>query len=446
MSIWFVKAPPTLEQIIMEDLTTYWDCNSQAGNNAPFFALLFVYDAALLLLATYLGYKNRNVAANYNECRQIAFVVYNILLSGCIAMPTVFLPQDQFLTKFFLTNIVLLFGTTVSLMFMFLPKLWKLFSQIEYAKQTSSDGAEDSSFDGLFNNQGPWLNTVSGNGNGAGSTIGEYPPGARKGSIGSIEDSKAGTLKESHLGYMGVKFQNRYLPFLASWCMRRVILFPADKHFTAFETGRPEAGRTYTYKDVSIYSREPDSYILRVIGCGRFNFLLQVKDEERLLHWHSLFGNKQGNTFASVNDDNATLMLPDGNLSGDLFQTRSEHDQTLGMGYSSHGSRNTSDGSKYVSGDEGCYFSRATRGPYGLATSELQQHRHTASSYTMVTFTTSPCSSLHEIERPYAFMDSPSQQTTLGVSSADSGTPERPLMAGRTTLTQSSPTDHTHPK
>ena len=75
MAVWFIKTPPTLQQNIMEDFTTYWDCNSQAGKSAPFFITLFIYNVALLLLATYLAYRNRNVAANYNECRQIAFVV-----------------------------------------------------------------------------------------------------------------------------------------------------------------------------------------------------------------------------------------------------------------------------------------------------------------------------------------------------------------------------------
>jgi hypothetical protein len=75
MAIWFVKTPPTLQQVIMTDFTTYWECDSQAGESTPFFAILLVYNVALLLIATYLAYMNRNVAANYNECRQIAFVV-----------------------------------------------------------------------------------------------------------------------------------------------------------------------------------------------------------------------------------------------------------------------------------------------------------------------------------------------------------------------------------
>ncbi|KAF9899401.1 hypothetical protein EC991_008932 [Linnemannia zychae] len=248
MVVWFVKTPPKLQQFVMTDFTTYWDCNSQTGESTPYFVVLFVYNVSLLLIATYLAYRNRNVAANYNECREIAFVVYNILLSGCIAMPTVFLPQDQYLTKFFLSNVVLLFGTTVSLMFMFLPKLWKLFAQIERNLQMNradSTPTDEGSFDGFFK-QGPggWLSAV-GNGEG-GSPGGEYGP-----------------------GYMGVKFQNRYAPLLASWCMRRVILYPTDKYFTAFEAGKPETAKTFSYITAQIHSREPGNYILRVVGTGR---------------------------------------------------------------------------------------------------------------------------------------------------------------------------------
>ncbi|KAF9215188.1 Phosphoacetylglucosamine Mutase [Podila verticillata] len=347
MAIWFSKTPPTLQQVTMGDLTTYFTCNVQSGTGTPFFAVLFTYNVALLLVATYLAYKNRNVAANYNECRQIAFVVYNILLSGCIALPTLFLPQDQYFTSFFLSNIVLLFGTTVSLMFMFLPKLWKLFSQIERTNQQNrADTSDDRSIDSFLHNRvgGGWLS------NAEGSTAGQSYSGGRKGSVGSLDD-KGDTLKESHMGYMGVKFQNRYAPFLSSWCMRRVILYPADKYFTCFELGKPESGRTYSYVAVSIHSREPDRYILSVIGRGRLNFLLQVKDEDRLLHWFALFDNKYGSNYSRSNCHsktnsnvqksnvsnldskcsylNETTMMPMSHLPMGLLQTRSESNETL---------------------------------------------------------------------------------------------------------------------
>ncbi|KAG0352968.1 hypothetical protein BG005_007675 [Podila minutissima] len=354
MAVWFAKTPPTLQQVTMGDLTTYFTCNTQSGTGTPFFAVLFAYNVALLLVATYLAYKNRNVAANYNECRQIAFVVYNILLSGCIALPTLFLPQGQYFTSFFLSNIVLLFGTTVSLMFMFLPKLWKLFSEFDRSgQQKRADSSDDRSIDSFLHNRvgggegggGGWLSNAGGS-----SVAQNYSnAGGRKGSVGSLDD-KGDTLKESHMGYMGVKFQNRYAPFLSSWCMRRVILYPSDKYFTCFELGKPESGRTYSFVTVAIHSREPDSYILRVVGRGRLDFLLQVKDEDRLLHWFALFDNKHGSSYTRSTKTNSnvyksnvsnlerhdsnlsyldTMMMPMSHLSTGLMQTRSESDETL---------------------------------------------------------------------------------------------------------------------
>ncbi|KAF9278430.1 hypothetical protein BGZ68_008585 [Mortierella alpina] len=374
MAAWYLKAPPALQQITMPDFTAYWTCNSMSGSNTLLLSVLFLYNASLLLIATYLAYKNRNVAANYNECRQIAFVVYNILLSACLAMPTVFLPQDQFLTKFYLSNVVILFGTTFSLMFLFLPKLWELFTQIEKSHQRgsnsgnggTSDGSDQNSIDGFYNGAPAWMNSagnlvllaqaqgadlagvadadISGAG-GLSSSINasnQHLPGGRKGSVGTLDDTKGDTAKETHMGYMGVKFQNRYLSFLSSWCMRRVILYPAGRYFTCFEVGKPETGRTFTYVTVFIHSREPGAYILRVIGCGRNDFLLQVRDEERLLYWYGLFDNtKQGNNnaYASTiglgsimplgNLSTANLSLMGGPLSATLPTHQSAHDQTI---------------------------------------------------------------------------------------------------------------------
>ncbi|KAG0328346.1 hypothetical protein BGZ99_005529 [Dissophora globulifera] len=309
MAFWFFKTPPALVQITGPDFTSYWTCDNASGNSIPFFVLIFIYNAALLLVATYLAYMNRNVAANYNECRQIAFVVYNILLSGCLAVPTVFLPQNQFLTKFYLSTVVILFGTTFSLMFLFLPKLWELFTQIERSQNRGNDtsrvnGSDEGSMDGIIYNGAAagWMNS-SGNlailGQGAVGALGSangsnshLAPDGRKGSVTTLDDPKGGdTLKETHMGYMSIKFQNRYLPFLSSWSMRRVALYPAGRYFTCFEVGKPETGKTYTYTAAMIDSRVPGAFILRIIGCSRYDFLLQVRDEERLLYWFSLFEN-----------------------------------------------------------------------------------------------------------------------------------------------------------
>ncbi|KAG0019330.1 hypothetical protein BGZ80_005985, partial [Entomortierella chlamydospora] len=340
MLLWFLKSPPVMQQVTLPDLTSYWACSTGNATSTPYFTVMFVYDALLLLLATYLAYMNRNVAANYNECRQIAFVVYNILLSGCLVIPTLFLPQDQFLTRFFLSTVVILFGTTFSVMFLFLPKLWGLFTQIEIAQQqqranvvnvstgTTAPGElseEDSSDVFAYSGSQAWINSssnlaalVSGAGNAslaAGSIIEGSLLSSRKGSVVTLEEAKGETLKEAHMGYMGVKFQNRYFPFLSSWCMRRIALFPSGQYFTSFELGKPETGRTYTYMSVSIYSREPGSYILKVVGRSWYDILLQVRDEERLLYWFSLFDNHNQQANNSFSSRAASLMLSSGNIS-----------------------------------------------------------------------------------------------------------------------------------
>lgn len=153
-------------------------------------------------------------------------------------------------------------------MFLFLPKLWELFTQIERSQQRlggigigvggsggggGGDGSDSNSIDGfIYNGNGGWVNS-SGNlaalaqgsaaaaaaaasgGSGSMNDGSQYLSGQRKGSIGTLDESKGETLKETHMGYMGVKFQNRWVPFLSSWCMRRVILYPTGRYFTCFE-------------------------------------------------------------------------------------------------------------------------------------------------------------------------------------------------------------------
>ncbi|KAG0265627.1 hypothetical protein DFQ27_000502 [Actinomortierella ambigua] len=337
MTIWFARYPPVVQQTAMSNFTSYWTCDYTQGRSMPFFAVVLVYDVILLLVATYLAYMNRNVAANYNECRQISFVVYNIVLSGVLTLPTLFLPKEQFITTFILTNVVVLFGTTFSMGFMFVPKLYKLFTQLERESNSRHESTEESSFDGIIHHAGnnhlspgggggggggcggagfgPWLGSSSNvNDQSNNNNHHHYQPpvssssheddsyhwtGGRKGSVTTLDDARGDTLHEAHMGYMGIKVQHRYLPLLSNWRMRRMVLFPHQRYFMSFEQSRPETAHTYPYKSVTIESRAPGKYILRVVGAQWYDFLLQVKDEERLLHWYSLFEMRPASTYYS---------------------------------------------------------------------------------------------------------------------------------------------------
>ncbi|KAG0230352.1 hypothetical protein BGW42_001024 [Actinomortierella wolfii] len=379
MTIWFARYPPVVQQTAMSNFTAYWTCDYTQGHSMPFFAAVLVYDVVLLLVATYLAYMNRNVAANYNECRQISFVVYNILLCGVLTLPTLFLPKEQFITTFILTNVVILFGTTFSVGFMFVPKLYKLFTQMDRQANQRQDSTDESSLNSILNQAGggnnrvfggsggPWLG--GGIGGGFSSNIGDshlqhaqdehesfHWTGGRKGSVTTLDESKGDTLHESHMGFMGVKVQHRYLPLLSNWRMRCIVLFPHHRYFMSFEHARPETARTYPYKSITIESRSPGKYILRVVGSQWNDFLLQVKDEERLLHWYSLFDMRPPSTYYSTAGIPTTFLStstvgllgnlvvrPSDALHSDFHhQDRNESSQTLHIGMDPMTSANSS--------------------------------------------------------------------------------------------------------
>lgn len=146
---------------------------------------------------------------------------------------------------------------------------------------------------------------------------------------------------------------------------------------------------------------------------GRHVFLLQVKDEDRLLHWHSLFENKQGNTFTTGSISNI-LSSPSG-VRMMLAQNRHESDQTLQAtlrGYQSTASSNggkwdDDQGAKKVSMDDGDAVEGSSGGYFlGVhSTAYLHEplgrhlhplHRHSASAYTIANFTASPRGSQDE--------------------------------------------------
>lgn len=173
----------------------------------------------------------------------------NILLSGCLAIPTIFLPREQFLTQIILSSVVILFGTTFSLTFLFLPKLWELFTENERAQHPSNKDGPDSdegSTSGFIYNSGPgWVNSSGNLGVLSKGVMGlvtngnrRQLPDGRKASVGTLDDAKDETVREMHVGFMSVKYQYQFLPFLSSWRMLRVLLYPSGRYFTCFEPVR----------------------------------------------------------------------------------------------------------------------------------------------------------------------------------------------------------------
>ncbi|KAL1924849.1 uncharacterized protein VTP21DRAFT_4503 [Calcarisporiella thermophila] len=72
--LYLLVTPPRPHVTNFSFTSQYYDCVSD-GPYLVFWVLLFVYNGTLILYATFLAFQTRDVASNYNECRQISFSV-----------------------------------------------------------------------------------------------------------------------------------------------------------------------------------------------------------------------------------------------------------------------------------------------------------------------------------------------------------------------------------
>lgn len=185
----------------------------------------------------------------------------NILFAGLIGFIVFFLPTADFITRYYVTVITILWGTTFSLYTLFLPKVWSFFRDREdhsSHSQTNSTGCSSRRKDAYTEDD--WKRTHA-NLSTFQSDHSLQPTGEdgelfsleqilaadsvnlnhRKGSIGSTHfDSKGNTIQgfvEVHEGTVPLRRVNRYLPFLAHWEMQDIMVFPATGYFSHFSVG-----------------------------------------------------------------------------------------------------------------------------------------------------------------------------------------------------------------
>ncbi|KAL1916852.1 uncharacterized protein VTP21DRAFT_5556 [Calcarisporiella thermophila] len=284
-------SPPLPELINVGEGIFYWDCKSYGPASFTLFLLLFIYNAGLIFSATFLAFKTRRVLGNWNECRQISFCVYNILLVVCIAVPAALLPTEEPYTKHYVQNIAVLWGTTISALILFLPKLWKFFrGGAENTPPANIIITAGSSPEELYSGD---LDPVGGSGvlsgeNGAANADGIL--WRRKQSFGASISTVGVCTCETLEGRLPIKVQYRYFPFLGRWEMARVAVFPDGQYFSYIPIDETvSTGSIFRYRSCSIVSNGPHSYIFRVHGTGWKEFLFQVKDAETLAQWMRWF-------------------------------------------------------------------------------------------------------------------------------------------------------------
>lgn len=301
----------------------------------------------LLILSTARQSKLECVSSKYDKksrcdnhvffILRIVFLISNILFAGLIGFIVFFLPTADFSTRYYVTAITILWGTTFSLYILFLPKVWSFFRHREdpnYNSQTNSSGGSSRRKDGYTEDD--WKRTHA-NLSAFQSDHSLQPTGEecelfsleqilaselaslnhRKGSIGSTHfDSQGNTIQgfvKVHEGTLPLRRVNRYLPFLAHWEMQDIMVFPSSGYFSHFSVGHlallptiisklfltvltskhlTNRGQVFAYSQASILLAQPEAFILKLHGTGSTDIHIQVGDLDSLEVWLRYFKSK----------------------------------------------------------------------------------------------------------------------------------------------------------
>ena len=182
----------------------------------------------------------------------------NILFAGLIGFIVFFLPTADFITRYYVTVITILWGTTVSLYILFLPKVWAFFrdrNDSNSSNQTNSNTSSSRRKELYSENE--WKRTQA-NLSAFQSEHSLQPGGEegellsleqilasepanvefRKGSMGSTHfDSNGNTIQgfiEVHEGTLPLRRVNKYIQFLSHWEMQDIMVFPSSRYFSHF--------------------------------------------------------------------------------------------------------------------------------------------------------------------------------------------------------------------
>ncbi|KAI9018771.1 hypothetical protein CLU79DRAFT_288624, partial [Phycomyces nitens] len=294
-------------------------CSYHGKTHPTFVWLLACFAAGQLGFATFLAIKTRSVGrkySKYSEYKQIGISVYNIFFSALIGFIIYYMPATDYFARHYLTATMIVWASTFSLFALFIPKLLKFFSRASVNTQANGKASDltgrqrpppsQDCMDFHKADEGPMehytsdLLTLDQVANGDMPIEGEFSqPQNRKqrpvlhrqhGPIEALLGSKGFQL-EAHEARMPIQHVFRYLPFLAAWDMKNIILFPSHGYFS-WISERSNKGRVFSYSHASPASLSPEAFILKVHGDGLCDVLIQVSDKQALEQWCDWFNQK----------------------------------------------------------------------------------------------------------------------------------------------------------
>ena len=134
-----ISAPPRRRQMLSKinaaSLSTPTLVIACQEVNTVFFVAQLLYDALLILLCTFFGWKTRNFPESFNEAKYILFTSLALILIWLGFIPTYIVSPVEY--RYIALNFPIILSSTAVLVIFFIPKIYFI-----YAKSGASKGTE----------------------------------------------------------------------------------------------------------------------------------------------------------------------------------------------------------------------------------------------------------------------------------------------------------------
>ncbi|RCH80212.1 hypothetical protein CU098_000875, partial [Rhizopus stolonifer] len=232
-------------------------------------ALEMIWLILLIIFSALIAFKTRSVSSKWSETTQITYVSYNLGVSAIVMVPSLLMSAQEYKVALWLFIGSLLFGTTFTLLTLFVPKFICIFRHVfRNNKQLNVYNIDSEEHDQISIHSS----------NSMDQNI----------QLKLVAKNMYDFTTEAHEGILPVKKMAR-LDILSIWTLKRITLVPFKRYFIlSSKTGQNADVYNYTLCEASSTGNQ-SHYTFRVRTDKGLWFLFQVYDNDSLNRWINWF-------------------------------------------------------------------------------------------------------------------------------------------------------------
>jgi len=139
----------------------YYTCKNIGALGTYFQLALIVINAIILLYGCYLAIKVKDVYSDYNESKVIGLSIYGIMICMIVQLIISYNASLGHSVIFIIQSLMIILSSVILLMFMFIPKFWKLHMTGSSTNQSSGNKNSSQRLPNSNNNQNGSYSTKS---------------------------------------------------------------------------------------------------------------------------------------------------------------------------------------------------------------------------------------------------------------------------------------------